>query len=590
MELERIRVLLIEDNPADVRIVQEMLSASLNFSFDFSFVENIQNALIYIKKNQYDVALLDLSLPDSFGIDTVQTLVTANPDLPIVILSGTDDEKVAMNAVHNGAQDYLVKGQGATALLIRSLTYAIERKRTEQKMSYLAQYDVLTNLPNRALFYDRLKQAIKRAVRSSKKGALMFLDLDNFKDVNDRLGHTAGDQLLVELSNRLKNCIRDEDSLSRLGGDEFTFILNGIKDKKDTTVIAQKIQKAIKKLILIDGQEIFVSISIGIVLFSNEYDTPELLIKHADMALYAAKAKGRGTYVYYENKMDQRANKRINIINDLRFALDRNEFELYYQPQIDLATGELIGMEALIRWQHPKLGLLAPSKFVPLLEETGLIVAVGDWVLYEACNQNRLWQQEKLATLRVAVNLSSRQFHQKSLLNCIKKCLHDSNLLAKYLQIEVTESTLMTNSHESVTILNELRDLDIQLSIDDFGTGFSSLSYLRLFPFQALKIDRSFVKEIATDSNVEKIMTAVITLAHSLDMQVVAEGVEIEKQLPYLVENGCDEVQGYLFSKPMSATDCTNWLANNKNDPVNFIQGFNKVHQSSMAGKQYDSK
>lgn len=348
MQQERIRVLLIEDNQADARLVQEMLSESLNFVFDFNHVDSIAKAHDFIKQNQYDVVLLDLSLPDSFGLETVQSLVNANPDLPIVVLSGTADEKVAMDAVQNGAQDYLVKGQGATALLIRSLRYAIERKRSELKMSYLAQYDALTKLPNRALFYDRLKQAIKRATRSNKQGALLFLDLDNFKDVNDRLGHLAGDQLLVELSTRLTNCIRDEDSLSRLGGDEFTIILNGISDKKDATFVARKIKKTIQKLINIDGQEIFISTSIGIVLFSTENDLPETLIKHADMALYAAKDKGRGTYVYYEDKLKKNVTKRINMINDLRFALDRNEFELYYQPQVDLASGKLIGMEALL--------------------------------------------------------------------------------------------------------------------------------------------------------------------------------------------------------------------------------------------------
>mgnify|MGYP000732999282 CR=1 FL=1 len=572
MNKQEIKVLLVEDNLADVRLVREMLTESSNYLFHFNHVLSIEKAEIFISKNHCDVLLLDLTLPDSFGLNSVQSLVAANPDLPIVVLSGTGNEQVAMDAVQIGAQDYLVKGQGATALLVRSLRYAIERKRTEQKMSYLAQYDVLTNLPNRALFYDRLKQAIKRAVRSGDKGALMFLDLDNFKDVNDRLGHHAGDLLLIELANRLEGCIREEDSLSRLGGDEFTIILNGIKDKKNTTHLARKIKAAIKKPILVEGQEIFTSVSIGIVLFSSENDTPENLIKHADMALYVAKDKGRGTYAYYADKMDIRANKRIDMINDLRFALDRNEFVLHYQPQFNLRSGELTGMETLLRWQHPKLGLLAPSKFVHLLEETGLITSVGDWVLYEACKQNYSWQKENLATLRIAVNLSSRQFNQKLLMKCINKSLQDSHLLSKYLQIEITESTLMSNCHESIAILNELREIGIQLSIDDFGTGFSSLNYLRLFPFQALKIDHSFVKEIATHTDVEKIMSAVITLAHGLGMQVVAEGVEFEEQLPFLIENDCDEVQGYLFSRPMSASDCSNWLKKNISSPVSIIQ------------------
>jgi len=571
MHQKQIKVLLVEDNPTDARLVQEMLADSANCFFDFNHAESISTTNSCLNKSQYDVILLDLSLPDSNGLESLKSMVSNNPDLPIVILTGLDDEQMAIDAVQHGAQDYLVKGQGGTALLTRALRYAIERKRTEQRLSYLAQYDALTNLPNRALFWDRLKQAIKHATRSNKKGALMFLDLDLFKNINDTLGHTAGDKLLIALAKRLKKCIREDDTVARLGGDEFTIILNEVDNKIDATLVAKKITQAIKQPITIEDQEIFITTSIGIILFSNNNDLPETLIKHADMALYAAKEKGRGSYLYYEDKMDKRVTKRINMINDLRFALDRKEFRLHYQPQIDLASGGLIGMEALIRWHHPKLGLLPPSKFVHLLEETGLIVKVGDWILSEACMQTNLWHEKKLGKLRIAVNLSSRQFHEKNLLKCINKVLDDSKLLPKYLQIEVTESTLMTNSRESIVILNGLRELGIQLSIDDFGTGFSSLSYLRLFSFQALKIDQSFVKEISSHGDVEKIISAVISLAHSLDMQVVAEGVELEQQLPFLIQNGCDEVQGYLFSKPMSADDCSTWLTKNKANKMNFI-------------------
>ncbi len=585
MDSEKIKILLVEDNPGDARLVKEMLSDSIYCSFDFNHAENISSTINFLNNKDFDVLLLDLSLPDSIELNGMKSIVNLYPDLPIVVFTGIDDEKMAFDAVQNGAQDYLVKGQGGTTMLTRSLRYAIERKRTEQKLLYMSQYDALTRLPNRVLFFDRLNQAIKFTSRTMKKGALMILDLDYFKDVNDTLGHLAGDQLLIELAMRLKSCIRDVDTVSRLGGDEFTIILNEVNNRNDAKIVAKKIKAAIKKPIHIAEQEIIISTSIGIILFHHEDKlSAETIIKHADMAMYAAKEKCRGSYAFYEKKMDNRVTQRTNMISDLRFGLERNEFELFYQPQINLSTGLLIGVEALIRWQHPKHGLMPPSSFVPLLEETGLIVPVGDWVLTEACKQNHLWQTENAIEIRVAVNLSTRQFHQKKLVNRIKQILNDSDLSPKYLQIEVTESTLMTNCNENIMILSLLRDQGIHLSIDDFGTGFSSLSYLRLFPFQTLKIDRSFVKEIATQSNVEKIMTAVFTLAHSLDMKVVAEGVESESQLPFLMENGCDEVQGYFFGKPMSAVDCTNWIVKNKDyryitAKTQSALGFSKTNQ-----------
>lgn len=585
MDSEKIKILLVEDNPGDARLVKEMLSDSIYCSFDFNHAENISSTINFLNNKDFDVLLLDLSLPDSIELNGMKSIVNLYPDLPIVVFTGIDDEKMAFDAVQNGAQDYLVKGQGGTTMLTRSLRYAIERKRTEQKLLYMSQYDALTRLPNRVLFFDRLNQAIKFTSRTMKKGALMILDLDYFKDVNDTLGHLAGDQLLIELAMRLKSCIRDVDTVSRLGGDEFTIILNEVNNRNDAKIVAKKIKAAIKKPIHIAEQEIIISTSIGIILFHHEDKlSAETIIKHADMAMYAAKEKCRGSYAFYEKKMDNRVTQRTNMISDLRFGLERNEFELFYQPQINLSTGLLIGVEALIRWQHPKHGLMPPSSFVPLLEETGLIVPVGDWVLTEACKQNHLWQTENAIEIRVAVNLSTRQFHQKKLVNRIKQILNDSHLSSKYLQIEVTESTLMTNCNENIMILSLLRDQGIHLSIDDFGTGFSSLSYLRLFPFQTLKIDRSFVKEIATQSNVEKIMTAVFTLAHSLDMKVVAEGVESESQLPFLMENGCDEVQGYFFGKPMSAVDCTNWIVKNKDyryitAKTQSALGFSKTNQ-----------
>jgi diguanylate cyclase (GGDEF)-like protein len=551
-----VNVLLVEDNPADARLVKEMLIESGRDRFTLHHVNSVSQASRYLDQNRCDVLLLDLSLPDSQGLAGLSTFSQLAPELPVVVLTGLYDEDLALEAVHQGAQDYLVKGQGDGALLTRSLFYAIERKRSEQRLTYLAQYDPLTNLPNRVLFRDRLTQSIKHTKRKDLAAALMFLDLDHFKDINDTMGHDAGDVLLQEVAGRLKSCIRDQDTVARLGGDEFTIILEELSEPRYASTVAQKILDTMARPFNINGNNVFVTTSIGIVTYPANGDEPETVIKKADMALYSAKDKGRSNFQYFEEHMNTAVAERMALITSLRQAVDRDELVIHYQPQYILQTGQLVGMEALLRWRHPERGLVSPLEFVPLLEETGLIDKVGDWVLRQACWQHRRWQENGSAPLRVAVNLSPRQFRQQNLVKTIRSILAETGLEPRYLQLELTESTLMDGSDRTLDTLYAIHNLGVQLSIDDFGTGFSSLSYLKRFPFDALKVDKSFVQDIGTDPNGKSIVAAVIELAHSLNLSVVAEGVEMPGQVAFLTDEGCDEVQGFLYSQPLPVSAC----------------------------------
>ncbi len=555
-----IRVLVVEDNPADARLVYELLLETGVRRFETQFADRLGLALHRLQRESFDALLLDLSLPDAQGIESIAAVQAVASDLPILILTGLNDEDVALEAVSNGAQDYLVKGQSNTALLTRALRYAIERKRTEQRLTYLAQFDPLTNLPNRALFRDRLEQALKRAKRSAHSVGLMFLDLDHFKDINDTLGHEAGDKLLTAAARRIRDCVRDQDTVARLGGDEFTVILPDITELNDAKRVAKAIGRAMAKPLLIDNHELYVSTSIGISMFPQDGDGPDCLIKSADIALYAAKQKGRSVYEVFESSMTNEMAERVKIATKLRQALERDEFTLHYQPQFDLQNNELTGMEALLRWTNPALGSVPPATFIPLLEETGLITAVGDWVLRSACLQLRAWDEAGLPPTRVAVNLSPRQFRQRNLVTKVEEILSETGTSSDRIQLEITESALLSDSRQNLTTLHGLRELGIKISIDDFGTGFSSLGYLRLFPFDALKLDKSFINAITIDPNGAAIVSAVIALAHSLQLRVIAEGVELTNEFAFLAQQGCDEVQGFLLSRPLDALACGAWM------------------------------
>ncbi len=564
MSKKQIKVLLVEDNLADARLVNEMLIESGQDNFNFRTVGRLSSALNLLNQEKFDILLLDLNLPDAHGLSGLIEVQTLMPDLPIVVRSGFDDEQLALDAVQSGAQDYLVKGQESGPLLTRALRYAIERKCSEQRLAYLAHYDPLTDLPNRVLFRERLNRAQHRANRHASMIALLFLDLDHFKDINDTLGHDAGDQLLQVVAKRLKNCVRAEDSIAHLGGDEFTIILEDIAHKQDAANIAQKIVEEMAEAFLLNGKDVFVSASIGIAIYPGDGQSPELLIKHADMALYAAKEKGRGNYQFFEEKFNRAVAKRLAMVTFLQHALERDEFVLHYQPQIDPLTKKLLGLEALLRWQHPELGLVLPKDFIHLLEETGLIFSVGEWVLNAVCKQSSIWQAAGLPPTQIAINLSARQFQQVQLAKIIKKILDETGMDPHNLQLEVTESLLISNAEKTISTLCELRDTGIHIVMDDFGTGYSSLNYLHRYPFDTLKIDRSFVQDISGNAETSAIIPAIIALAHSLGLKVIAEGVENEQQLSFLLNLKCEAVQGFLFATPMPSEQCGAWIKNHQ--------------------------
>lgn len=428
-----------------------------------------------------------------------------------------------------------------------------ERKAAEDHVRHLAHHDGLTNLPNRMLLMERLSHALAHAHRHGQRVAVMFLDLDRFKNINDTLGHTVGDQLLKSVAERLTECVREDDTVARLGGDEFVIILEEVCSIQDVAGVAQKLVHALEQPVMLERQEVFATTSIGISVYPDDGDNADTLIKHADTAMYRAKEGGRNNCQFYTADMNECALERLTMENSLRHALERSEFLLYYQPQVDLRTLSITGMEALLRWQHPDFGLVAPARFIPIAEETGLIVPIGEWALRAACFQNKAWQDAGMPRLHVAVNLSARQFKQPNLVNVVRQVLADSGLEPRYLELEITESIAMEHAEETIARLNELKAMGVTISMDDFGTGHSALSYLKRFPIDTLKIDRSFVQDVLLDSQDSAIAAAITTMARSLKMKVVTEGVETLEQVGFLREHDRDEVQGYYFSHPLPA-------------------------------------
>lgn len=444
--------------------------------------------------------------------------------------------------------------------MVNAQAMTVTAEQATEKMSYMAEHDFLTGLPNRALLTDRLSQSIAFALRHGKKVALMYLDLDHFKHINDSLGHEVGDQLLQSVAKRLQACVRLYDTVSRQGGDEFVVLLPEVDERQDATLIAQKLIEAMAQPHVVRGHSLHVSISIGISLYPDDGKDVEALVRNADTAMYQAKKNGRNKYQVFTPDMNVRAVARQAVEQALYHALEHREFVLYYQPKVNLDTGAITGAEALIRLQRVDRRLLPPEKFVGIAEECGLIIPIGRWVMHEACRQTQAWLQAGLDIGQIAVNVSAREFHSNEYIAGVRAILADTGLDPRHLELEVTEGVLMQDTEQTTSILRELKELGVQIALDDFGTGYSSLSYLRRFPINTLKIDQSFVQDIDGDTG-EALVSAVIGIGASLKQRVVAEGIETQQQVDFLQSRHCDEGQGYFFGRPVAAEEFAAMLA-----------------------------
>jgi diguanylate cyclase (GGDEF)-like protein len=604
------RILVIDDNPAihqdfekilggdsgsDAAMAQaervlfgDSVAAIVHPSFQVTFASQGQQGVSLVQRAVTDgqpfaLAFVDMRMPPGWdGLETIEHLWAADPNVQVVICSAHSDYDWADFVERLGHSDkLLVLKKPFEPIEVLQCASALTRKwqdeqvlrrhveslehvvtvRTEgleaanRQLRHLATHDALTGLPNRVLLDDRLAQAIAHADRDGRKFAVLVLDLDRFKLINDSLGHRAGDELLNEVARRLIGVVRNIDTVARVGGDEFVLIVNPACETLDAEQVAQRAIEALQAPVRISGVDLRISTSIGIAFYPVDGTSAENLVAHADAAMYCAKQRGRNNMQCFEPGMDTVTRDRVKLESDLHEALARQQFELHYQPKVDAATDYIHSAEALIRWRHPERGIIMPDDFIPLAEECGLITSIGEWVLREACRQCSTWQREGMPPLRVAVNVAASQFRHGNLLSVIRHAVEDAGLEPRYLELELTESAVMTNPEESAGILEHLSRMGVLVSVDDFGTGYSSMSYLRRFPIDKLKIDRGFVKDLMTRADDASIVQAIISLAHSLRLKVVAEGVETAEQLDSLKSMGCDQYQGYHFSAPLGAVE-----------------------------------
>jgi diguanylate cyclase (GGDEF)-like protein len=584
-----IKLLLVEDNPGDARLIEQMLAQVHGLAYELTWVDNLTDGIAHLRSAPTDVLLLDLGLPESTGLETVRRVQKYSPQIPtLIVLSGLSDEDVAVQAVQSGAQDYLVKGHVDPPLLVRAIRYAMERsqarkalrqandelerrvaartaelantidalhaeieerKQAEAQIRYMAHYDLLTRLPNRELLQDRIRQAIAYAHRNQTKMAVLFLDLDYLKYVNVSLGHKMGDRLLQIAATRLKECVREGDTVSRAGADEFVLCLPLVHDAGETALAAQKVLNVFSQPFEVDGNALHASVSVGISLYPDDGADVEALMRAAYTAMRHAKELGRGNYQFFTQALNTAAQRRLVLESELRQALAKNEIVLHYQPQVNMTNGAIFAGEALLRWRQPGKAPTSCANFIDIAEESSLILSLGEWVLREACRTLKHWQSAGHLDLRMAVNLSPRQFYQPHFFDMIVDILHEAGLAGTGLDLEITEGLLLQRSDEVVGTLNRLSDMGIQLSLDDFGTGYSSLAYLQRFPVHALKIDKSFIHNIGRDPNATALVDAIIAMANSLNMKVLAEGVETTQQIDFLTSHGCPAAQGFYYSE-----------------------------------------
>lgn len=571
-------VLVVDDDP----MVRVLVGESLRqIGLIVEEAETGEAALEFIGRSQPDVVLLDVLMPGMNGFDACAAIRATDRGrhIPIMMMTGLDDIDSIDHAFEVGATDFITKPLNYAILghrvryLLRTMQAFESVRQSKKAIHHLAYYDALTNLPNRRMFTERLHQSLEAARRNNSLMGVLFIDIDNFKRINDSFGHTVGDRLLRSVAGQLLTCLRrsdavardqeDEVRVARLGGDEFTVLLGRINQAEDAARVARRIIDAIAVPFLIGTEEVVVTPSIGIAVFPYDGDSVEELIRNADTAMFNAKERGRNNYEFYTHSMSATLFERLAMENALHKALSDSEFEVYYQPKINLLTREVVGMETLLRWRHPDKGIITPNEFILAAEDTGLIVPIGEWALRSACLQLRKWVDAGLAPMRISVNLSACQFRQSLFCQMIELSLEEAGIPPGWLELELTESIIMDDIQNSSQVLRVLKQMGVQVSLDDFGTGYSSLSLLKRLPIATLKIDNSFVRNISTDVDDAAIVEAVITLAHSLRLSVIAEGVETHNQLEFLSVRQCDEAQGYYFTCALPAPEMEQWLRDN---------------------------
>jgi len=595
-----IRVLLVEDSEDDAELVLLELQRS-GFEVTWQRVERAEEMLLALDTAEWDIVLTDHVLPQFSSEQVLHLLAVKGCDIPCIIVSGMLGEEMAVAAMRTGAADYMLKDNlvrlgAAVEREVREFKDRRARRQAEEMVDFISHHDQLTGLPNRARFEENFARALEGSNGGRKMLATMFLDIDRFKQINDTLGHAAGDEVMRTVADRLLKSVRFGDCVGRWGGDEFALLFVDLARVENAAHIAQKLLDTIREPMTIHGHELFVTGGIGIALYPSDGSDVSTLTRNAEAAMYRSKEQGRDEYQFYTRGMNARAFERLALEASLRRALERDQLVVYYQPQVDARTEMIVGMEALVRWRHPDLGLVYPSQFIPLAEETGLIVPIGLWVLNSACAQNKAWQDAGLPPFRVAVNLSARQFRHHNLVNTIASVLKETGLAPEFLELEITEGVALQYANFTSTMLNDLKAMGIVTAIDDFGTGYSSLSTLNRFPFDKLKIDQSFVRNIDTDTSSSAIAMSMIVLAKSLHRKVIAEGVETYEQLELLRSHGCDEVQGYLFGRPMAAEDATRLLEEQKarvsHNTVARLESatvFSMADITAMANGEYDA-
>ena len=554
-----LNLLMVEDNPDDEVLVLRAIRKG-GFRVDHVRVDNSQDLLHALSGRDWDIVLSDFQMPEFNGLAALRVVKQRYKDLPFIIVSGTIGEEVAVEAMRSGAQDYLMKDNLTRLVpaIRRELNDADDRRalrEAQQSLRHQAYHDVLTGLPNRWLLRDRTEQALAH-VRSKKSAlAMLFLDLDRFKNLNDTLGHMVGDQLLRAVAERLQGVLFERDTLARLGGDEFAILLTDIEDKSAAGAAAERMLKLFQEQFILDGKEVYVDSSIGVALYPENGAEMDALIKNAEAAMYYAKDQGRNNFQFSSDDIRAATADRFVIENELRAAVRGDQLRVFYQPQFALASGEITGIEALVRWEHPTRGMIPPDKFIPVAEETGLILSLGEWVFQHAVADLERMRQAGCQPGRLAVNVSARQLYHKETLNMLQGILQDFDIGSSMLEVEITESGIMQNPETAVFNLKVIQGMGIGISIDDFGTGYSSLAYLKRFPIDTLKIDRSFVRDIAFDKEDATIVRTIVAMANALNLRVIAEGVENQEQYDFLASLACDEGQGYLFARPMPCDD-----------------------------------